>query len=285
MGEAAVFVELRRLPEPILSLTAGGIWHQCTVLQVIPQPSLEEQRALVASLATVRLRRFRSSVGGAERAAVELYLLDAQVASHLHATLRFVEIALRESIHRALSGTYGDRWFQSRRDLFDESFCDDIDDAVAKVGDRAPAGKVVAQLMLGTWVDLLGRGDRKPDGTKATYAADLWQAALEPALPTTSTRPKVHRLALRLNWARNRINHCEPVIFGFPQPGIGQGGVQVRRTPHLILEDARELVEHLDPALAAWLRRWREIDTLLSDPLVAKALDHVATDAAVNLQR
>ncbi len=276
--------ELRRLPKPKLSLAAGGICVQCTVPNVIPQPTLEEQRALIASVAKVRLRRFRSAVGGGDRAAVELYLLDAQIASHLHATVRLVEIALREHLHRALTTTYGEHWFRERRDLFDEAVLDQLDEALAKVGDRAPAGKVVAQLMLGTWVALLGRGGKRANGTKATYVVDLWGQAIQRSLGTAD-RPEVHRLALRLNWARNRINHCEPVVFGFPQPGLGDPGIQIRRSPRLILEDARQLTRWLDSDLAGWLRRWGEIDRLLAHDLVTQALDHVETDPAVELQR
>jgi hypothetical protein len=250
----------------------------------MPLPTLDEQRVLISSLAPVRFRRFRSAVGGADRAATELYLLDAQIASHLHATVRFVEIALRERIHRALTAAFGERWFDTQRELFDEDVLEQLDDALERVGTRAPAGKVVAQLMLGTWVSLLGRGDRKPDGTKASYSTTLWDPALQPAFPTR-TRRDVHRLALRLNWARNRINHCEPVVFGFPQPGMGEPGVQVRRSPHLILQDARDLTGYLDENLGEWLNRWSEIDTLVRDPRAAVALAYVASEADVVLEQ
>lgn len=251
---------------------------------VIPQPTLDEQRMLVRSLAPVRLRRFRSAVGGAERAAVDLYLLDAQIASHLHATVRFVEVALREYLHRALGTVFGERWFETQRGLFDEDLLEQIDEAIAKVGVRAPAGKVVAQLMLGTWVSLLGRGGRKPDGTKASLATTIWDPALQQAFPAR-TRKEVHRLAMRLNWARNLINHCEPVVFGFPQPGMGGEGMQVRRSPALILADARELTRYLDHDLSDWLGRWNEVDALVRDARASVALDHMDLDPQVELER
>lgn len=268
----------------MLSPRAGGICHYSILRRVIPQPTLEEQRVLVRSLAPVRLRRFRSAVGGAERAAVELYLLDAQMASHLHATVRFVEVALREHIHRALTAVFGERWFVTERDRFDEDVLEQLGEAIEKVGQRAPAGGVVAQLMFGTWVSLLGRGGRRPDGAKAAFASTVWQPALQQAFPR-STRRDVHRLAMRLNWARNRINHCEPVVFGFPQPGTGQDGMQIRRSPRLVLEDARELAEHLDSDLSDWLRRWNAVTALVGDPRAAAALDHVASDPHVALER
>jgi len=215
---------------------------------------------------------------------MELYLLDAQIASHMHAMVRFVEISLREHIHRALAAALGERWFDARRELFDEDVLAQVDEALEKVGARAPAGKVVAQLMLGMWVSLLSRGGRKPDGTKPAYTATLWEPALQRAF-LSRTRRDVHRLALRLNWARNRINHCEPVVFGFPQPGLGEAGLQVRRSPRLILQDARDLTSFLDDELGGWLSRWTEIDVLVNDPRAAAALEYVASEANVVLER
>jgi hypothetical protein len=251
---------------------------------VIPAPTLEEQRTLIRSLAPERLRRFRAAVGGGDRAAIGLYIIDAQLASHMHATLRFVEVALRERLHRALKASFGERWFVAERDLFDKAVLVQLDDALVRVGEKAPAGKVIAQLMLGTWVSLLGRGDHKPDGTRASYSADIWAPSLQAAFPGRS-RVEVHRLARRLNWARNRINHCEPVVFGFPQPGTGQGRIQVRSAPGLLVEDARKLIGFLDGDLAGWLHRWTEIDLLVHDPLALAALDHVQTDPWVDLVR
>lgn len=282
-GEAAVFNELRRLPKPILNPKVGGICLQCSVLAVIPQPTLDEQRALIRSLAPQRLRRFRAATTG-DRAAIALYLLDSQIASHLHATVRMVEVALREHLHRAMTAAFDERWFLSQRELFDEDLCEKIDEALEKVGERAPAGKVVAQLMLGTWVSLLGRGDRKIDGTKARFDLSIWEPALQVGFNGIE-RKSLHRAAMSLNWARNRINHCEPVVFGFPQPGLGAPGVQLRRAPFLVLEDARTFSSYLDTDLEQWLRRWTEIDILLENPLARTALDHIAKEESVELQR
>lgn len=249
---------------------------------MIPQPTLDEQRALIRSLAPARLRRFRAATNG-DRDAITLYLLDAQIASHMHATVRLVEVALREHLHRAMTQAFGERWFVTQRALFDEDLCDKIDDALAGVGDRAPAGKVIAQLMFGSWASLLGRGGSKEDGTSARYIATIWEPALSSAFQNV-TRGELRRAAMSLNWARNRISHCEPVVFGFPQPGLGSNGLQVRRAPHLVLEDARAFAAHLDHDLSLWLRKWHEIDHLLAEPLVHTALGHIAGEAAVQLE-
>jgi hypothetical protein len=252
---------------------------------VIPPLTRDEQNALIRSLAPLRLRRFRAATNG-DRAALSLYLLDSQISSHMHATVRVVEVALREHLHRALTTAFDERWYISQRNLFDTDLCEKIDDVLADVGEKAPAGKVVAQLMFGTWASLLGRGATKEDGTSAKYIATIWEPALSAAFEDADvTRKQLRSTAMSLNWARNRISHCEPVVFGFPQPGIGQPGIQVRRAPRLVLEDARAFATYLDPGLAAWLRRWNEIDQILADPLLGAALEHIAKEDAVLLQR
>ena len=252
---------------------------------MISQPTLDDQNALIRSLAPARLRRFRAATSG-DRAAISLYLLDSQISSHMHASVRVIEVALREHLHRALTAAFDERWYISQRDLFDEDLCEKIDDVLDDVGEGAPAGKVVAQLMFGAWTSLLGRGATKEDGTSAKYITTIWEPALIDAFAhTTVTRKKLRSTAMSLNWARNRISHCEPVVFGFPQPGLGEKGVQVRRSPHLVLEDARAFAAYLDPELSAWLRRWTEIDQLLADPLLYSALDHIEKEEAVLLQR
>lgn len=256
---------------------------------VIPQPGLAEQHALIASLAPPRLQRFRAVFGGRDRDAVALYLLDAELASHLHAALRFVEVALREAMHRALARRYGRRWFDTHAHLLDEPTRRQIGEATRVVGPRAPEGKVVAQLMLGTWVRLLDRGGTLASGGRADYERDLWRPALSTAFTTPGgggpTRQQAHALAQRVNWARNRINHCEPVVFGFPQPGqSGHAGTQVRRSPVLLLRDLHGLLGHLDTDLADWLRSWGDLNTLVAHPHIQLSLAHAATWKRVTVQ-
>ena len=258
---------------------------------MIVQPTLDQQRALIKSLATARLSRFRAVYGGKDRDAVALYLLDAELTSHLHATFRTVEVVIREAMHRGLLQRYGPRWFDNQR-ILDKGTTDAICDAKRKnnLGKYAPPGKVVAQVMLGTWVGLLDRGSTLVGGGRADYERNLWDPVLINVFSAGGQAPvrqDVHTLALRLNWARNRVNHCEPVVFGFPQRGqTGTKGTQIRRSPSRLLKDAHDLLHLVDPDLAVWLRGWTVVHSLAGDSRVDFALDHVAaTIPGVTVQR
>lgn len=251
---------------------------------MIPQPTLAERQAIVASLAPARLRPYRQAVaGGSDGPAVALYLLDAQIASHLHATFRAAEVVIREAIHRGLSAAYTERWFDNHNGILDERFLGELVKARADLGKASShppsPGQVVTQLMFGTWTNLLDRGGTRADGTKANYADDLWKPALSTQFKYGSpTQQQVHTLTKRLNWARNRINHCESVVFGFPQPGQrGRSSKQIRRSPALLLQDARNLVGYTDPAMQTWLGKWTDIDQLLADPLAQAAIAYTQT--------
>jgi hypothetical protein len=253
----------------------------------VPSPSPSLAPAVLASLANDRLRHFRRAVpAGGHRATLELYLLDAELASGLHALFRNVEVLLRETMHRALAAHFGPRWFsdQSFRAALDQRTLTAVDDAIRGVRpswDTPSAGSVVAHLMLGTWVQILA------PGAQGRQEAVIWQPALASAFQRSRplARADAFELAQRVNWARNRVNHCEPVVFGFPLPGqVTAKGRRRRVTPQQVLDDSRELVAAVDPAVAAWIGTWAEIDGLLADPRVGAALAYKAADRGIHLE-
>jgi hypothetical protein len=200
----------------------GQVYHQ----RVFMHPTLPQQRALIASMAPERLVPYRRAVGGSERRAVELYLLDAELASQFHAALRAVEVLMRQRMHEELSTTFGSDWYRRLFDKLDMRTKRRIDEAWRGVGRTAPDGKVVAQLMLGTWSGLLDRGGVTSEPGDQTVLADyeslLWTPALARAFTDRgrgagiSRRSDASRLVRSVGWARNRVNHCESVVFGIP---------------------------------------------------------------------
>jgi hypothetical protein len=99
------------------------------------------------------------------------------------------------------------------------------------------------------------------------------------------TRAEVYALAQRLVWARNRVFHCEPVVFGFPLPGFRTADGRARRaTPHQILDDVRGLTGMMSQVAGDWLASWTRIDQLLADPLVDAALTYMDTRSRLAME-
>jgi hypothetical protein len=257
----------------------------------VPAPDSTLAPAILASLARERLSQFRRAVpDGRNRDVLELYLIDSELASQFHAEFRVVEVLLRETMHRALSGGFGARWFSDSkfRAALDPRTCAAIEEAVraARSGTSTPpAGSVVAGIMLGTWVQLLAPGARRRQD------AAIWKPVLATAFQRdlasgkTRTRIEVFELAQRVNWARNRVNHCEPVVFGFPLPGqLTADGERRRATPHQILDDTKALTAAMNLSVEEWLNIWANIDQLLADPRVASALAFKARDKGISLE-
>ncbi|MDR0593702.1 MAG: hypothetical protein LBG60_10705 [Bifidobacteriaceae bacterium] len=259
---------------------------------MLPQPEPKLVPGLLAMVAPERLRKFRRAApAGAHRAALSMYLVDAELTSYFHALLRIVEVLLREAIHRAMRDAFGTpRWFAvpNVRALLDPRTVTALDDAQRganpSVRGTPAAGSVVAGMMFGTWVNLLDTGAR------GNYEADLWRPVIsgvfqadQPTAP--HPRAQVHALAKRMNWARNRVNHCEPVIFGFPRKGqITAQGLRLRTTPHQLLDDARTLCGFISPETAAWLAGWHQFEDVLATQQVAEALRYIDRQPGIALQ-
>lgn len=258
---------------------------------MLEQPTPTQQAALVAVTAGSRLKPFRRACQGHEGPALELYLLDARLASHIHGHLRIVELVLRQQMHVALKAAYGDRWFDNATGAgLSQDAQKKIRDAYdtlnpprrkpgARPAPRPPADKVVAALMLGFWTALL-RAPRDVD-----HEATLWTPALDGCFngarqPSAAvwTMAQTQKRCQRLNWARNRVNHCESVVFGFPQPGQAQG-IQLRHSPAGIIEDCRVLVGRFSGEVEAWMRASTAVDQLIAHPLAQQALAYSANQS------
>lgn len=238
--------------------------------------------ALASVTARSRLAPFRRAYDGHEGPALALYLLDAKLASHIHGHLRIVEVVLREQMHEALKVSYGARWFDGKSGAglsFEgtKKVKEAYDNLAPRGGGRhqhrVPApDKVVATLMMGFWASLL----RTPHDVD--YEETLWVPALRGCFNNklqscypVLTMSDAQKICQRLNWARNRVNHCESVVFGFPQPGQVQGG-QLRYSPASIVEECRALVGRFSTDVEAWMRASTSVDALIADPAAQHAL-------------
>lgn len=248
-----------------------AVWSTPTPAQVLQ---------IEACTSPERLRRYRAAVGGHRERALHLYLNDAVLASHFHAHLRMVEVILREQLHRALTGAYGPEWYISHAALLGGNGPSMLAAAQSSLGQakwRSP-GYVVAELMLGFWAGLL----QTPSGGRHQ---ELWTGALSGAFNTRAELPSWSRhdamlVCKRLTWARNRVNHCESVVFGFPQKGMVQQR-QLRLPPALILADCRRVVGRFDSNLEDWVSSSTTLDDALTQPDVRRAWLHICEDRRI----
>lgn len=272
-----------------------GIWDQCSFLLVLLQPTPGQRQALAGKTAPLRLRPFRRAFGGHETPAMELYWLDAKISSHIHAQLRIVEVVLRQQMHESLKAQYGARWFDSSQAGLSRECKGKVAEAKSRVQRAQPQGRrsgnpgqrtrppasdtIIAELMMGFWAALL----RQPGD--AQHLQTLWSPALNGCFNQNRQSHQqvwqMHdalKVCQRLNWARNRVNHCESVVFGFPQPGQGQG-VQIRYSPGAIVQECRALVGRFDREVEAWMRSSSAVDHLIAAPAAKQALAYSASQA------
>jgi hypothetical protein len=150
---------------------------------------------------------------------LELYLLNTQASGAFHFPLHICEVALRNTIDSALSSIFTHDWhinllFQRMIDGYQrDKLLTSIDKN--KRNGVVPKGKIIAELTLGFWINLLS----------PKYAQSIWSQhfygcfANYQALNPRSTNPANAQNALyaqlkALNKFRNRIAHYEPIIKG-----------------------------------------------------------------------
>jgi hypothetical protein len=127
----------------------------------------------------------------------------------LYAPLGYLEVAFRNSLHDALTASFGmATWYDCSPPWLLPREQDSVTAAKAELQKRsAPLepGRLVAELSFGFWTSLLSR----------SYEQIIWPGLLKPVFPLMprSSRTR-HRVADRMNQVRklrNRVFHHEPI--------------------------------------------------------------------------
>ncbi len=246
------------------------------------QPTPQQLVQLTQLVSSPRLAPYIAQTSTKPQA-MALYLWNIQVTSACAETIALAEVILRNAMSDQLTAGYGPRWY-SRAELFDDRTAKDIRSAwssitmpkdsatgrpAAKTLQAVPAGKVVANTMLGCWINLLDRGGTRGEGPmlkKVDYDSTLWRKALYKAFPhSNGRRATVHEAASRMRALRNRAAHHEPLIDGVPLPGQGLAGGGVRRlTLAQAHQEVLDVVGFIDRDVADWLTRASRVPQLLA---------------------
>lgn len=186
-------------------------------------------RRIEHALSTDRIGTYVAASGGDLRAAMALHTWNTGVSAAFYGPLQALEVGMRSAMHRELSATFGGAWYDNlgdgagRCDLaaYAMNRVEEAKDALAERGKPVTPPQVVATLMFGFWVSLLGRGgrglpargSRPADERKRDYEMRLWRPALHKAFSNARLpRQKVHEKLRFLRDFRNGIAHHEPVF-------------------------------------------------------------------------
>lgn len=236
----------------------------------------EQVHRLRATIPVARLAPYEAACVGTGVDAIDLYRWASSVALAMFDDLATLEVAMRSAMARELEAAHGIQWYQ-RTDLLDDETLKLIADAwrVGRLGQLTRPldvihGKLVATLMFGFWVKILGRGTYQGKGIsrqRRIYDTTLWKPALRNAFPDVGNldRARVETAARRVQALRNRIAHHEHIVWGVPLPGEKNPDGSIARLP---VSNAHEtlmtLAGYVDAGLEDWLRQYSQVNAQLA---------------------
>jgi hypothetical protein len=166
---------------------------------------------LLQVLSAERLNAYRGRLAptASDREVLGRYAWNMSLSESLYPSLQILEIALRNTIHRAASAEYGQaNWFDLANVLQHHHERDAISKAKATLSQQnkpLDASRIVAEVNFGFWTSLLDR----------RYEQTLWPRLLKPAFPhmprQLRTRANLSKQFHRVRQLRNRVFHHEPI--------------------------------------------------------------------------
>lgn len=231
---------------------------------------------LRVTIPVARLAPYEAACAGTGVDAIDLYRWASDVALAMFDDLATLEVAMRSAMARELEAAHGLQWYR-RTDLLDDETLKLIADAwrVGRLGQltRPPDvihGKLVATLMFGFWVKILGRGTYQGKGTsrqRRIYDTTLWKPALRNAFRNVGDldRARVETAARRVQALRNRIAHHEHIVWGVPLPGEkNSDGSIVRLTVSAAHDTLVALAGYVDSGLEGWLGQYSQVNAKIA---------------------
>ncbi len=224
-------------------------------------PAVAYNPGFELAVSTARFATYRA-IAQDDDHAWALYRWNIDLAAAFTPLACDVEVTLRNTIHDRLSAHFGRAdWWASTDLVLDDTTNETLASVVQRhkrqlaKGTIGP-GKIIADLMLGTWVMLLSRGGTSALGRAIDYEANLWRPALRFGFATGSftatgrprrpTRDAVHLRASNLQRLRNRAAHHEPIFNGVRLAGT-TAWVDLQN----VWDDSVELLGWMAPDLAA----------------------------------
>lgn len=166
-----------------------------------------------------------------------LYEWNQQLTTALTPLIQDLEVALRNTLNDQLKAHFGrDDWWAEPKLRLDDASAAMLTGALDRDHNRRRlgrgtigSGKIVAELTLGCWVNMLGTGGHTSLGRPVDYEGRVWRPALRTGFTKPGTnaqgevrrpqRREVHFRAQVFHRMRNRWAHHEPIFGGVKKPG------------------------------------------------------------------
>lgn len=226
------------------------------------------------AVSTARLATYRA-IAKDDDHAWALYRWNIDLSAALTPLACDEEVTLRNTIHDRLTAHFGRvDWWASTDLVLDDTTSETLSEVVRQHKKKLArgtigSGKIVADLMLGTWVMLLSRGGTSALGRAIDYETNLWRPALRFGFATGTftpsgrtrrpTRDAVHSRASNLQRLRNRAAHHEPMFNG-----IKPAGTNTFVSLQTVWDESVELLGWMSPELGAAHETNPAIPALLS---------------------
>ena len=172
-----------------------------------PKPGFALYNSLASSLSRPRLEAYRIK-GDGELDLLARYNWNVCLCEALYPTLQNLEVALRNNLHDALVGKFGEYWMWNDPPLSrddDRAQVEKAEDNLMAKGKPAEPSRMVAELTFGFWTRLLDR----------RFERVLWPQLIRQAFPHAPAKMRRRDIiSSRFEKARrlrNRIFHHEPV--------------------------------------------------------------------------
>ena len=168
--------------------------------------------ALRRVLSEPRLEAYRHDAAEPSSTVVGRYRWNIALSMALYPGLQQLEVALRNNLHVAISGSYGQQWYDSTPPFLTQRELQSVvaaKEELKKQMKPSDPNRLVAELRLGFWTSLVSRD----------YERLLWPHMLGKAFPyiprRLRTRATISARLQDIRKLRNRISHQEP-IFKLP---------------------------------------------------------------------